>query len=370
MNRDGLDFLVERANWRVHRFVTAGPPEPLRPGQVRFRVDRFALTANNISYALTGDSLGYWRFFPSEAGWGRIPAMGYGDVIESNHAEVAVGTRCFGFYPMSRYLTIEPGSVSPHRITDGAEHRKGLAPVYGEYTPVTADPVYETSFEDATLLLRGLFMTSFLAEDFLFDQELFGASDILISSASSKTSIALAFVVSRRKQARAVGLTSAPHRAFVEGLGLYDEVLTYEEVTDLPPSTPSVLVDMAGSASLLQSVHTHFGDALRYSCRIGATHWEAAGETGPLPGATPEFFFAPGQIQKRAADWGPQGLQERIGEAWAAFRASSREWLEVHRGAGREALAAVYRDTVAGKTDPRVGHILSLWNEPPTTGSA
>jgi len=365
MKRHGLDFLVRREDWREHHFSESEPPTQLTPGQVLFRVDRFALTANNISYALTGDALGYWRFFPAAAGWGRIPAMGYGDVIESSHPDVAVGTRCFGFYPMSRYLTIEPDSASPSRISDGVEHRKGLAPVYNEYTPVTADPLHEGDVEDATMLLRGLFMTSFLAEDFLSDQDLFGASDVLISSASSKTSIALAFVVSRRKQARAVGLTSAPHRAFVEGLGLYDEVLTYDDLAHLSPNTPTVLVDMAGSAGLLQSVHGHFGEALKYSCRIGATHWEAAGETGPLPGASPEFFFAPGQIQKRSADWGPRGLQQRIGEAWAGFRTSSRDWLEVKRGTGPEALAEVYRDTVEGKTEPHIGHILSLQEQDP-----
>ena len=110
VNPAGLDFLVNKNDWKQNRFDDAPVPD-LADGQVLFRVDRFALTANNISYALAGDMLGYWRFFPAPEGWGRLPTMGFGDVIASSHPDVAEGTRCFGFYPMSRYLVIEPGAV-------------------------------------------------------------------------------------------------------------------------------------------------------------------------------------------------------------------------------------------------------------------
>lgn len=60
------------------------------------------------------------------------------------------------------------------------------------------------------------------------------------------------------------------------------------------------------------------------------------------PGPKPELFFAPGQIVKRTKEWGPAGLQERIGAAWTAFRDSIDAWLEVKRGYGREAVESVY----------------------------
>ena len=131
-----LDFLVQKNDWKTTRFDEAPAPAELEPGRVLFRVDRFALTANNITYALAGDSLGYWRFFPAPDGWGRIPVMGFGDVVRSTHAGVAEGTRCFGFFPMSRYLVIEPSRVSREQIVDGAAHRAGLAPTYSQYMPV------------------------------------------------------------------------------------------------------------------------------------------------------------------------------------------------------------------------------------------
>ncbi|MDJ0786705.1 MAG: DUF2855 family protein, partial [Myxococcota bacterium] len=96
----GLDFLVSKSDWSQVRFEESPMPVP-EAGQVVFRVDRFALTANNISYAVAGEMLGYWRFFPvpgPDEGWGHIPAMGYADVVESAHPDVEVGTRCFGFF--------------------------------------------------------------------------------------------------------------------------------------------------------------------------------------------------------------------------------------------------------------------------------
>lgn len=361
----GLDFLVNKSEWKQTRFVETDPPGALEPGQVRFHVDRFAFTANNISYALSGDTLGYWRFFPVEAsageGWGRIPTMGFGDVIASRHEGVPVGTRCFGFYPMSRYLVIEPSAASPRQITDGVSHREGLAPVYAQYSPVDRDPLYDADKEDELILLRGLFMTSFLAEDFITDREL-GEKLVLITSASSKTSIALAHQVSERGAAKAVGLTSARNQDFVKGLGCYDQVILYDEVRSLPSEVPAVLVDMAGNEQVVRAIHEHYQKLLLHSCAIGATHHDATGSMDDLAGPKREFFFAPAQIQKRIKDWGADGFQQRLAASWNSFADGAPSWLTVTRGAGREAVEAVYQSTLGGEAQPSEGHVLSLWD--------
>ncbi len=363
----GLDFQVRRDAWKEHRFVDAEIPT-LAAGQVLFRVDRFAFTANNISYALSGDGLGYWRFFPAEEGWGRIPTMGFGDVVASTHPEVQEGTRCFGFYPMSRYLVIEPSSAG-HQIVDGAAHREGLALAYAQYGRVDADPLHAPEHEDAIALLRGLFLTSFLADDALAEHGHHGAEEVLITSASSKTSIALAHCVQRGGRAEAVGLTSPRNRAFVESLGCFDRVVVYDEIGSLPVR-PAVVVDMAGNGSVLQAVHGHYGDQLRFSSAIGATHWQEDRDPSALPGPKPEFFFAPAQIQKRIAEWGAGGFQERLGTAWAAFREFSEGWLRVERGYGRDAVEAVYGETLGGRADPARGNVISMWDTPEEAAGA
>ena len=360
MARDELDFQVRKDDWKETRFVEGPPPGELADGQVRFEVDKFAITANNVSYAMSGDMLGYWRFFPAEEGWGRVPAMGFGNVVASRHPGVAEGTRCFGFFPMSRSLVIQPGNVSATTVVDAAPHREGLAPVYAQYSPVHADAIYTPDSEDAIILMRGLFLTSFLAEDYLTDGGMNGATSVLITSASSKTSIALGFQVRARGDARSVGLTSRRNLEFVKGLGCYDQVVTYDELKSLDASEPAGIVDMAGNGDVTRALHHHYGDNLRFDCTIGATHWEAPRDTGDLPGAKPEFFFAPAQIQKRSAEWGPAGFQERMGTAWAAFRDWSTAWLEIDRAEGRAALDQAWQATVAGRTPPSKGLVRAL----------
>jgi hypothetical protein len=115
-------------------------------------------------------------------------------------------------------------------------------------------------------------------------------------------------------------------------------------------------------------VHRHFGEALRYSCSVGGTHWQALGGGRDLPGPRPELFFAPTHIQRRAAPppegWGPAGLQQRLGRAWQAFVAKVTDpaapWLVVRRVQGAEAACQALEGLLDGRVDPRDGLMLSL----------
>jgi NADPH:quinone reductase-like Zn-dependent oxidoreductase len=353
-----LDFMVRRDGWSQTCFVES-ETVPLAPGQVRFRVDRFALTSNNVSYAAVGDMLDYWGFFPAPEGFGRVPAMGYADVSESEHPDVPVGQRVFGFFPMSTHLVIEPQGVGPAGYVDGVAHRASHAAAYRQYAPVEGDPTYARDREDQTLLLRGLFMTSFLVDDFIADSDFYGATQFVIGSASSKTGIALADLLVRRGGGPVIGLTSARNREFVEKLGFYDRVLLYDDVESLAQE-PTVFVDHSGNGDAVNALHRHLNENVRYSCIVGATHVGASPRSETLPGAEPSFFFAPAQMQKRAQDWGPQGFQERVGAAWVRFRDASDTWLHVVRGRGPEAVERTWAEVLDGRARPDEGHVLSL----------
>ena len=108
------------------------PHLPLQAGEVRVRVERFALTANNITYAAFGDAMQYWAFFPADAGWGVIPVWGFATVEESRCTEVPVGERLYGYFPMASHAVLLPARHSPQGFTDGAAHRAGLHPVYNQ----------------------------------------------------------------------------------------------------------------------------------------------------------------------------------------------------------------------------------------------
>ena len=340
------------------------PDAPLAPDQVRARIDRFALTSNNITYAAFGDAMNYWRFYPTgEDAWGCIPVWGFATVVESTHAGVPVGERIYGYFPMASSVVLTPVRVTPQGWFDGAPHRAELHPVYNQLTRCAADPFYTQDTEDVQALLRPLFITSWLIDDFLADNDFFGARVMLLSSASSKTAYGTAFQLAQREGIEVVGLTSPGNVAFCEGLGCYDRVLTYDQLDAIDADAACVYVDFAGNSELRRAIHTRFVN-LQHSSSIGGTHVEHLGAARDLPGPRATLFFAPAQIKKRHTEWGAEGLSKRLVSAWQAFvdtvTQADAPWLTVQQHHGKPAVEAAYAQVLAGRGDPRVGHMLQL----------
>ena len=370
-------FQVRKDSLHTTRIGTS-IDQPLADGQVRVVVDRFALTSNNITYAAFGAAMHYWQFFPVAGddadGWGCIPVWGFGRVVQSLCPGVAVGERLYGYWPMASHAVLQPVKLTAAGFADGAPHRAGLHAVYNQYQRCNTDPFYSADTEDLQALLRPLYLTAWLIDDFLADQDWFGANAgaaasppqpavMLLSSASSKTAYATAERLARRAGIQVVGLTSAANIAFCESLGVYHRVLAYEQLDALPADTPCVYVDFAGNAALRLAIHSRF-TALAHSSAIGGTHVEQLGSGRDLPGPRATLFFAPAQVKKRSADWGPGEFGKRLVTAWHGFRAQVAQpaapWLVVQQHCGAEAVAAAYADVLGGKGDPRLGHVLSL----------
>ncbi|MEM9517448.1 MAG: DUF2855 family protein [Actinomycetota bacterium] len=359
---DVIDVLeVRRDDLGITRHTTDPLPQ-LSDGQVLLRVDRVGLTANNVTYGAAGDMVGYWKFFPSaEDGWGRIPVWGFADVIGGDVEGVPIGTRVFGYLPMATHLVVTPSRVNPSGFADGSAHRAELPAVYNQYRFTAADPTYQPDTEDIQAIFIPLFVTSFVLDDYLADNNDFGAEQIIISSASSKTAAGTALCTTARDgdRPRVVGLTSPGRVEHVEGLGCYDQVRAYDQIGDLA-SVPSVFVDIAGNAGVRHEVHTHLGDQLAASVAVGLTHWDATATDEVLPGPTPEFFFAPSQVQKRVADWGQDGYQARLGIAWERLLEVAPSWATIVERAGLAGLEEAYLAMVQDAADPSEASIAVL----------
>jgi len=356
-------FAVARDDLKQSKFIETVLPEgnDLPEEAVLVKVERFAFTANNITYALAGDRLKYWNLFPAPQGFGNIPVWGFGDVIASKHPDISEGERLFGYFPMATHLVIEAADVSKRGLRDAAPHRQVAAPVYNAYSRVSGDPAFAGRQGDYQALLRPLFMLSFLVDDFLAENRFFGASTAILSSASSKTAFGLAHLLhTRRQPIRVTGLTSSGNTEFVRSLGCYDEVVSYDAVSSMPADQTAVFVDMTGSAKLRGDLHRHLGDRLAYSMRVGLTHMDVSRDEPDLPGAKPIWFFAPDQIRRRASEWGPGGIETRFGSAWAGFVPMLDRCITVTESRGQAAVKRVYLDTLNGRVPPDRGHILAL----------
>ena len=360
---------LEVAKGDLERVRVSSPASPdLADGEVRVRVDVFALTSNNITYAVLGEMLNYWDFFPAapadegdDTDWGRIPVWGFGDVVDSRSSDVEVAERIYGYLPMSSEVVLTAGRGDEQGFSDRSSHRADLPGTYNRYMRCAADPSYRPDREAQQMLLSPLFFTAFMIDDLIADNGDFGAERVIVSSASSKTAIGVAFMAHRRGMP-VIALTSPGNAAFVEELGVYESVVSYDELGSLPVSS-SVYVDIAGNRDVVHGVHARLGDELRHSLTVGVSHWDHATELAPdaeLSGPQPVFFFAPDQIAKRTKDWGPGGVQERVGEAWIAFSDWTDRWLALQHPTGPGQVVGVYRELLAGGVDPRKGFVATL----------
>ncbi len=337
------------------------PLAPLADGAVRLAIESFSVTANNVTYAVVGDGFKYWDFFPAPEGLGIVPMWGHARVILSNHPEIAVGERVYGYLPMASHLDVRPGKVSAGGFLDTTDYRQPMSPVYNSYTRLAADPEHDPAREAERMIFGPLFRTGFLIEYFLRGQSWFGAEQLIVTSASSKTAMGLASVARQSSPGiRRIGLTSKGNVGFVEASGLYDEVVAYDDCERLPV-VRSVSVDFAGNAELLARIHRHFEDALAHSALVGATHIEARSVFGggePLPGPKPQLFFAPDHAVAFFKAHGQIEGGKLVAAAWREFLKAAEGTIAIERHDGLAAARDVFVTMLSGQIDPAKGIVI------------
>jgi Protein of unknown function (DUF2855) len=318
-----MDFVVNREHLEDTATVPSAPLT-IHEGDILVRIESWAFTANNVSYAATGDALQYWKFFPATDDHnGRVPVWGVGVIVASLHSSpFLLNRRVYGYFPMSHYVVMQPVSVTQSDFVDGTPHRRNLPAVYNQYLLCDEDPFYSPRTVEAMMVLRPLFFTSWLLLDFfthsantnIHGVPFFGAKTCILSSASSKTSIGFAFLLYQYNNQQkldgakihTVGLTSAQNQAFVESLRIYDRVILYDNLEQqLHATVPSCFVDMAGNTHVTTRLHRHLQANMKYTCLVGAAHVGQGGKPSQkLPGARPKFFFAPSWTAQRVIELG------------------------------------------------------------------
>ena len=358
------DLVVNRA--AIDDFQIISKPhldvDAIGDGQLSIEVDRCGLSANNILYAVLGERNHYWSIFPArEESSGIVPVWGFGDVVSSKHPEIKVGERLYGYFPLGTHAQLAVADLSGRRFRDPSPHRQQAAAPYHMYTRVSGISGLDGLAGDRYAVLRPLFSVSFLANAYFSAQNFFGGEAVIISSASSKTSIALAYLVHRdHPEISVVGLTSDKHRSFVEGLGYYDEVVGYDAITSLQKQRKVIFFDVAGNWEARAILHQHFADYIVHSARVGLAHWNAKPSTAALPGPAPKRFFGPDYIRLYSEEWGPAEFARRFDNSFLGFAESAKSWLEIVECRGSSRIARAYDDAVQGKISPHQGYILAM----------
>lgn len=351
---------TSKADLRDTRIATI-KQAPVADGAARLRLDVFALTSNNVTYAAMGEGmLGYWDFFPASEGFGKVPVWGFATVVESKADGVEVGQRFYGYYPLAETLDVIPAKAGPRGFGDSAAHRAAKAPIYNQYQNVAADPAYDAAYEPEQALFRPLYGTGWWAADCVAQGKPKAA---VFSSASSKTALGTAHQLKALGDVERIALTSRGNEAYVRNTGLYDRVVTYDDIAALKTGADTVFVDFLGRADLTRTVHETLGPALTRSIIIGATDWadKPGGVTPPsepLPGPKPEFFFVPTYAAARLKDDPALGAQMQAD--MRAFYPASRAFVTAEKVSGPDAIRAAWARLTEGRVPPNEGVVGSF----------
>lgn len=341
--------------------VARRPVQSVGEGEALVKVEQFALTANNITYAVMGDQFGYWNFFPASEGWGVVPAWGVGVVTDSRAPGIEAGERLYGYFPMGSHLVMRPGKIKRERLIDAVEHRAGLPVVYNAYTRLGAEPGYDPQHDALRMLLFPLYATSFCLYDYFLDNGWFGAERIILLSASSKTAIGVGYALAADKTAPAtLGLTSAANVDKLRAISVYGDVQPYDRIDAIDAATPTAIIDMSGNGATLAALHRRLGDAMRFSSNVGVTHADARRPGEGIIRERSAAFFAPSRIEKRNKDWGAGEFERRAYTFWKEAALKSRAWLRIEPVGGALAAEAAFGKMREGGYPPQAGVVVSL----------
>ena len=340
----------------------------LQDGQAILKVDSFGFSANNISYAVTGEKMGYWGFFPADEQWGIVPVWGFGTVIASKHPRAQVGDVVYGYFPMGTHLLVNVDKANDVSFFDNHPQRVSSSPVYDNYLRCAQDPSYQEDSKAWLLNYRPLFMTSFVLDDFVGEHISDKVTTVLLTSASSKTAYGCAHLLMKHKAQRGghyrvVGLTSAANKALTESFSCYDEVLEYKDIEQISRDGESWVLDFAGNKQLLLDLQDLLGEKLSREIFIGATDVKSQTNKpkGKLHG---QLFFAPHQVKKRTEEWTREGFNERYAKAWSSFNAHMQDKIQVVEYRGAKAIQDLYQQGLAGTLNNEEINVLTFYTNP------
>ncbi|KAJ3086892.1 hypothetical protein HK100_008538 [Physocladia obscura] len=358
---------------------------PLAVNTIRVRIDKFGVSANNITYVALGDSFQYSKFFPTKDTQitHQMPVWGLATVVESKHPRVPVSVRFFGYLPAASHCDLNVERVDSTSFKVSRPQLPADRAVYNHYEFCTTDPLYNPATENAMILFRPVWFTSFYLNDYVQYHKCFGASTILVSSASSKTSFCFAQLARvSDPSVRVVALTSPRNAAWVSSLGVYTDTILYDDIPTSsllsPHSTEEnnrvVYVDVAGDFALLNRVVSALGGSqnLAKCIEVGASHYDPANtpiisehgdnnhSSSDGPKINRELFFMPSWILKRKSEVGMTVLTKDVEKGWAMMLRDSSKWIQFREFNGNDAAKAVYLDMLEARALPDIGYIVRM----------
>jgi len=375
--------------------LTREPQVPeLEEGCVLLRIDKFAFSQMALGYLMKGFTRtfsAYHSFYEyPEEGMYRSGCWGSCTVLESLHPKVAVGTRLYGLVPPSRYQMQRVGGFIPANRRTGEVAKVELAMEgvpfnlrrFQEmeilYDPNSADAIAQTDaqtecqvdeekaiLEDWNLVFREVYtMAFYMDENLLVDTGMINS--VLVSCASSKTALALAYCLRMREMRCVVGLTSPEHLEFVKATELYHEVFTYDQADALPNDRTVVYMDFKCDGELRQAITLRMGTNLMYNMVLGPAVFQKRMKDQVFEKRAREVLFDESSWRERrrmVAEVTKTGRNEKLKYSFPAFVERMRKNLQLRHISGAEAFKSRYDSIYSNDVPPNEAYVCTLHDD-------
>jgi uncharacterized protein DUF2855 len=368
----------------------------LEPDEIRLRVDKVGLSANNLFYAQMGEApfLKFFAVYPLDEEYkhlANVPAWGVATITESRNPDFSVGEQYRGFLHMANVVQMKARRTEDGFVAYGGKRDK-LNQAYNGFigvdqsgsSPIKGDG--EKSDLAMTSAPGGL--SGFILYELLKMHSFYGGNSVVLTSASSKLSLTTALLLRRDREegalAKVIAYTAKSNVEFVRSTGLYDEILTYDEALPGGPELQHVLIDVAGDAA----IYKRGKEQIIKAFAVGGTHSSAdasiftafrpsgflkmfidmvapqAIKSWASRNLNPrlEMFFAPTVINELLSSWGKEEMERKSDDALGRFvdAAVDGGWIKVDRSESVEDIQAAYKNIVLGLVPPAEAVILSL----------
>lgn len=368
---------------------------PLQNGEIRISVDKAGLSTNNMFYAQMGDApmLKFFAVYPinDQKELANVPAWGLGTVIESANPDFAVGERYRGFLHMSNVVQMKAKKNKDGFVAYG-NGREKLVKAYNVFQKIneTPDSPFTGDSDKADLAMASApgALSGYVIYELLRMKNFYGGNSVVLTSASSKLSLATAVFLQKEKQQgkidKVIAYTGSGNVEFIQSTGLFDLVLTYDQKLPEDKSLKHVMIDVAGDATIFKKNKKQIVKALA----VGGTHSSARSSTftafGPsgivkmvtgmaAPKAVAnwfddhlnpklEMFFAPSVMTELTNRLGKQQFDKQCEDALGQFvdAAIDNKWINVNRCEDTNSIRTAYKRIFRGEVPPSESIIFSL----------
>merc|ERR1719229_1388479 len=188
-------------------------------------------------------------------------------------------------------------------------------------------------------------------------------NSVLISCASAKTSMAIAYCLRMRDMRYVVGLTSKEHLDFVKSTDLYHEVYTYDEVSSLPNNRTIVYMDFKCDGELRQKITLRMGTNLMYNMVIGPAVFQKKNKDQVFEKRAREVLFDESSWRERrrlVAEVTKTGRNEQLKYSFKSFIERMKKYVKLRHISGVEGLTKMYDSVYSNTAPPNEAYICTL----------